>query len=261
MRRFIISIFSVLSLMLSSCANQQVETKPATSVDDAISTKNEDTRSYAEVIAIPMVMSSLLDDESTPRVGPKNAKKAVVVFFDYACGKCAQISKEMNKLIKENPDTEFIFKAYPSLKRDAKVANYATLVANEAYLQGGSELFLAYNKAVFSQRESSGRLTNVDVENAAKRLGIKVDDNNLKQKAANEELETRKLGKLIGFHGPHAFIVLPTDLGNMNAKQLESNTDKIYVISDKQTNSVTDDYQEAAKWSASKIQTQLKNMK
>lgn len=79
-------------------------------------------------------------------------------------------------------------------------------------------MFLAYNKAVFSQRESSCRLTNADVANAAKRLGIKVDDNNLKQKAATEELETRKLGKLIGFRGPHAFIVLPTDLANMNAK-------------------------------------------
>ncbi|MEY8701504.1 thioredoxin domain-containing protein [Francisella philomiragia] len=261
MRRFIISILSVFSLMLSSCANQQVETKPTTSVDNVISTKSEDTRSYAEVIAIPMVMSSLLDDKSTPRVGPRNAKKAVVVFFDYACGKCAQISKEINKLIKENPDTEFIFKAYPSLKRDAKVANYATLVADEAYLQGGSELFLAYNKTVFSQRETSGRLTNADVDNAVKRLGIKVDNAKLKKKAATEELETRKLGKLIGFHGPHTFIVLPTDLANMSAEQLEGNTGKIYVISDKQTNSVTNDYQAAAKWSASKIQTQLKNMK
>ncbi|MGX9892815.1 hypothetical protein [Francisella orientalis] len=81
---------SILGLMLSSCANQQVETRPTTSVDDVLLTKSEDTRSYAEVIAIPMVMSSLLDDKSTPRVGPKNAKKAVVVFFDYACGKCVR---------------------------------------------------------------------------------------------------------------------------------------------------------------------------
>lgn len=64
------------------------------------------------------------------------------------CGKCAEISKEINELIKENHSVKFIFKAYPSPKRDAKVANYASLVANEVYLQGGSELFLAYNKAI-----------------------------------------------------------------------------------------------------------------
>ena len=83
----------------------------------------------------------MLNDPATPTVGPRDANKAVVVFFDYGCGKCAEISKEINKLIEENPSVKFIFKAYPSPKRDAKVANYASLIINEAYLQGGLSYF------------------------------------------------------------------------------------------------------------------------
>lgn len=255
MKKLLVAILGVSALALSSCSNQQ------TSGQSTPITSHKDSSDYAKIIAIPDIVNDLLNDESTPAVGPENANKAVVVFFDYGCGKCAQISKEMSRLIKENPNVRFIFKAYPSLKRDAKVANYATLVANEAYLQGGSELFLAYNKAIFTQRESNDKLTNEDVDSVVKQLGINVNQAKLKQKAGQEELETRKLGKLIGFHGPHSFIILPTNLGNMSSDQLEENADKIYVISGKETNDATDDFQEAAKWSASKIGDQLKNIK
>ena len=88
-----------------------------------------------------------------------------------------------------------------------------------------------------------------------------MNDAKLKQKAATEELDSRKLGKLIGFHGPHSFVILPTNLVTNNANDLGNNVDKIYVISDKQTNAATDDYQQAAKWSAANIQTQLNNIK
>ena len=57
--------------------------------------------------------------------------------------------KKLINYIKENHSVKFIFKAYPSPKKDAKVANYASLVANEAYLHVGPELFLACNKAIF----------------------------------------------------------------------------------------------------------------
>ena len=89
---------------------------------------------------------------------------------------------------------------------------------------------LAYNKAIFAQREINGRLTDQDVGNVVKQLGIKVNDAKLKQKAAAEELDSRKLGKLIGFHRPHSFVILPTNLITNNANDLGNNVDKIYVI-------------------------------
>lgn len=47
----------------------------------------------------------------------------------------------------------------------------------------------------------------------------------------------------------------------MNANDLGNNVDKVYVISDKQTNAITDNYQQAAKWVATNIQAQLNNIK
>ncbi|ABI83306.1 lipoprotein [Francisella tularensis] len=255
MKKLLVTLGISSVLILSSCANHQnIQAQEA-------SVNHKTSNDYAKIIAIPDIVKDLLSDPSTPTVGPQDANKAVVVFFDYGCGKCAEISKEINKLMKENPNVKFIFKAYPSVKRDAKVANYASLVANEAYLQGGSELFLAYNKAIFAQRETNGELTDQDVDNVVKRLGIKVNDTKLKQKAAAEELDTRKLGKLIGFQGPHSFVILPTNLASMNANDLGNNVDKVYVISDKQTNAITDNYQQAAKWVATNIQAQLNNIK
>uniref|UniRef100_UPI002381CB84 thioredoxin domain-containing protein n=1 Tax=Francisella tularensis TaxID=263 RepID=UPI002381CB84 len=83
---------------------------------------------YAKIIAIPDIVKDLVSDPSTPTVGPQDANKAVVVVFDYGCGKCAEISKEIHKLMKENPNVTVIFKAYPSVKCEAEVGVYASVV-------------------------------------------------------------------------------------------------------------------------------------
>lgn len=90
--------------------------------------------------------------------------------------------------------------------------------------------YLAYNKAIFTQRETNSRLTDQDVDNVVKQLVIKVNDAKFKQKAAIEELDSRKLGKLIGFHVPHSFVILLTNLVTNNLNDLENNVDKIYEI-------------------------------
>lgn len=249
MKKILAAALGVSVIALSSCSGHK-------SVDTTTNTPV--TSDYSKIIAIPDIVNDLLNDSSTPTVGPKDAKKAVVVFFDYGCGKCVEISKEFNKLIKKNPNVKFIFKAYPSTKRDDKVANYASLIANEAYLQGGSELFLTYNNAIFDQRQASKTLTYEDIDSIIKQLGIKADQKSLKHKASSEELETRRLGKLIGFHGPHSFVVLPTDLANMSDQDLAKHANQIYVIPGKQTNSEADNYKDTAIWVANNIQYYLR---
>lgn len=136
MKKILLAILSFSGLALSSCSTYHEAAK----VDNTQSI-NKRTDDYAKIIAIPAVLDELLNDKMTPSIGPKDAKKAVVVFYDYGCDKCTQTYEKMSKLIKEEPDVRFIFKAYPSLKTDDDAANYASLVANEAYLQGGPELF------------------------------------------------------------------------------------------------------------------------
>ena len=185
----------------------------------------------------------------------------MVVFFDYACGKCTEISKQLNILFDQNPNVKFIFKAYPSNTRDAKVANYATLAAYEAYLKSAQELFEAYNKAIFVQRDANGELTNEHVDAVIKQPGIKVDQAKLKQQATEEELESRKLGKTIGFTGPHSMIILPTNLADMNADELIKNKGEIYVLPGSATKTDFMNHKEHAKIIVDNVSAHINNLK
>ncbi|MGQ4004706.1 thioredoxin domain-containing protein [Francisellaceae bacterium CB300] len=253
MKKIITAILGVSTLALSSCSTQ---TAPINNV--AASETISD--GYVDAIATPVVIKQILADDKTPTLGSKDAKQAVVVFFDYACGRCTEISKQLNILVDQNPSVKFIFKAYPSNTRDAKVANYATLAAYEAYLQGGQELFKAYNKAIFAQRDANGKLTNEHVDAVIKQLGVKVNQEKLKQQAIEEELESRKLGKIIGFNGPHSMIILPTNLADMSAEDLVKNKSEIYVLPGSATKTDFMDHKEAAKIIVDNVSAHIKNM-
>ena len=252
MKKIITAILGVSTLALSSCANQTAavsDTSYAQTITDG----------YVDTIATPVVIKQILADDKTPTLGNKDAKEAVVVFFDYACGRCTEISKNLNDIVDQNPNVKFIFKAYPSNTRDAKVANYATLAAYEAYQQGGQELFEAYNKAIFAQRDANGELTNEHVDAVIKQLGVKVDQAKLKKQAEAEELESRQLGKTIGFTGPHSMIILPTDLADMNAEDLAKNKSKIYVLPGSAAKEDFMDHKEAAKIITDNVSAHIKN--
>jgi protein-disulfide isomerase len=252
MKKILTTVLCASALTLVGCSTQQNSSTPIDTTS-----KQQMSNDYAKAIATPNAIKALIDDKSTPSIGPDNAKKAVVIFFDFGCGKCAEISKQISKLIDRNPHVKFIFKAYPSPKRDTKVSNYASLVANEAYLQGGSELFEEYDTAIFGQRLTNGELTSEDVDIVIKNLGIKANTTKLKDQASKEELETKILGESIGFQGPHSIIILPTNLVDMNAKDLVDNVDKIQVIADSPENAVQMDNKYAAKLLAEQIQAKL----
>lgn len=224
MKRALATILCVSALSLSSCSSYHEATKnDVHSVDQGVD-------DYARIIAIPAVINELLNDKMSPSIGPKDAKKAVIVFYDYGCYDCTETYPKMVQLVNEEPDVKFIFKAYPSSSRsDNKVPNYASLVANEAYLQGGSNLFAEYNKIIYGQREANGKLTIQDVDDAIKQLGITADMPGLKKQATEEELKTKKVARLIGFQGPAAYIVLPTSLAKMNSEHLENSVGQIYI--------------------------------
>ncbi|AIT09135.1 hypothetical protein LO80_03565 [Candidatus Francisella endociliophora] len=257
MKKILITMLGVSALALSSCSNQPVNQQVTPNSQQQAGTTNQ----YVQTIANENVIKELLMDENTPQVGPKDAKEAVVIFFDFGCGTCAQISRQVSKLMDDHPDVKFIFKAYPSPKRDAKVPNYATLIASEAYIQGGSELFMAYDKAIFDQRIANGKLTQEDVDAVAEKVGIKYDKKELEQKAASEELQSRKLGKMIGFRGPHDIIIMPTKLADMSQSELDQNAESInkdvFVISHMDAQNQGLDSEGMAKWEAEQISNKL----
>ncbi|QIW09777.1 thioredoxin domain-containing protein [Francisella sp. LA112445] len=256
MKKILAAILGVSALVLSSCSSHQ-EIKAS----NKHSVGQQRPIDYARVIAIPAVVNELLNDQMTPTIGPKDAKKAVIVFYDYGCYSCTKTYPKMVKLVNEEPDVKFIFKAYPSSSRaDNKVPNYASLVANESYLQGGPELFAEYNKIIYAQREANGKLTLQDVDDAIKKLDIAADKPRLKRQAEKEELKTKRVAKLIGFKGPSSYIVLPTNLAKMNSEQLEANVGQIYVKTFKEPTNATS-YHKAIDETIKDMREQLEKIK
>ncbi|BCD90875.1 hypothetical protein fh0823_10140 [Francisella halioticida] len=106
MKKILITILGVSVLVLSSCSNYH-KNKVGVHSDE------QRPENYAKIIAIPVVVDQLLNDEMTPTIGPKDAKKAVIVFYDYGCYRCTKSYPKMVKLVNEEPNVKFIFKAYP----------------------------------------------------------------------------------------------------------------------------------------------------
>lgn len=252
MKKLITAIMGISTLALVSCSNK---VKPPVAPESYAQTQ---TNSYVDRIATPMVISSVLGDPKTPTLGAEDAKQAVVVFFDYACGKCTEIFKRLDNVVDKYPNVKFIFKAYPSTKRDAKVANYASLSAYEAYLQGGTELFEKYNKEFFASRYANEGLSMADVNRVVKDLGIKLNQPELEQQAEEQELESRKLGKAIGFKGPHSMIILPTSLVDMSSEELSLHKKDIYVLPGSATSTMMEDNPEEAKWIVDNVEAHIK---
>ncbi|MFC4893070.1 thioredoxin domain-containing protein [Pseudofrancisella aestuarii] len=251
MKKLTIALLGTSLILMSGCSEQNTKNKTEVAI-------SKDTINYSANVANPKIINQLLNDNKTPYLGNKNAEKAVVVFFDYSCSKCAEISKEVSSILKNNPNVKIIFKPYPSSNRDMTVANYASLIAYEAYIQGGPALFDEYNKSIFQTRISKGKITFDEINSIADKLNIKIDKAQLNE-AAKEELESRQLGKEIGFDGPHAFIILPTNLANMDKNELNKHLNEIHVIADKQTNEAASTPEDAAKWVSNQIQNALTN--
>ena len=66
-----------------------------------------------------------------PYAGPKDAKVAVVEFFDFACGHCKALAPVMAQLIKNNPDVKFVFNPLFFMSEHSPYAAKAAIAAFE----------------------------------------------------------------------------------------------------------------------------------
>lgn len=146
---------------------------------------------------------TLLNDPSTPSVGPKDAKVAVVSFFDYQCLFCAYMSKEMDTVMKANPDIRFVFKEFPIFAFRWENSLKAARVGLQIWQLQGEEAYLAYHNALFATGHIEGQLTAADINTAAKT----VLKNGPNVQLTLEETET--LAQQLGLGGTPALVVMP----------------------------------------------------
>ena len=147
--------------------------------------------------------NEIYSDSSAPVVGPANADVTVVEFFDYHCGYCKQALGALITLMEKDKKVRVLFKEYPILSEDSKLASRAALAVNRI----SKDKYLDFHKAMFNV---GGKIDEKIVLAEAKKLGI--DEDKMKKELSNPEIEAiltknKELGAAIGAMGTPAIII------------------------------------------------------
>lgn len=108
----------------------------------------------------------LADDPDSPAIGnPYGRPVIVVVFSDYHCGPCKELSTDLEAFTREDTHLRVIFKEYPVLGENSVLAAKSALAVHFA----NERKYFAYHQALM---QSSERFTEAELEASAVGLGI-----------------------------------------------------------------------------------------
>lgn len=119
------------------------------------------------LIPLAIQQQKALLDADGPSAGPRDAKTAVVLFFDYQCIYCSKIAPTVEALMKANPDVRFVFKEFPIFGTRWPVSGYAARVGLKIWKEKGSDAYVTYHNGLFATGHVEGKLTEDDVRKTA----------------------------------------------------------------------------------------------
>ncbi len=171
-----------------------------------------------QVAGVLKSADTLLNSQHAPTVGPKNAKVAVIEFFDYNCMFCSKIAPVVEKVMDENPNVKYIFKEFPIFGQRWESSQYAAEMGLAVYQLKGAEAYIKYHNGVFATGNDEGKLTVADVKKAAAQAGVDVTkaESVMKDKNITGIIKSdMDLGfTQLGIQGTPAIIVMPTSGAN-----------------------------------------------
>lgn len=173
-----------------------------------------------QVSAVLEHADALLNTLQTPTVGPKDAKVAVIEFFDYNCHFCSKMAPVMEKIVDANPNIQHIFKEFPIFGERWEASQYAAEMGIAAYMLNGGDGYLKYHNVIFATGKDEGKLEVKDIKKIAAEVGIDVEkaENLIKERDIAKDIEddlalgTQKLG----IQGTPAIVVMPITGANVN---------------------------------------------
>lgn len=92
-----------------------------------------------------------LHTEGNPSVGPTDAKVTVVIFSDFQCPHCRELSNTLATIIPEYPQVHFVFKDFP-LTQIHPWAEAAAIGAHCAYMQS-PKAFAPVDAQIFAEQD------------------------------------------------------------------------------------------------------------
>ncbi|MEO3990133.1 DsbA family protein [Pseudocitrobacter cyperus] len=155
----------------------------------------------------------LLSTQS-PSVGPKTAKVAVVMFFDYQCSWCSKMAPVVEQVIKANPDVRFVFKELPIFASRWPVSGLAARVGEQVWLGKGGEAYLQWHNALYATGKVEGSMTEQDVYTLAQHYLTTGQLDAVKHMQENGPihdalLANQGLANHMNFGGTPDFVIMP----------------------------------------------------
>ena len=173
---------------------------------DAISRMQSRQKAEEEARVISALKKNRQKLEKTPDdpiIGNPNAPVTVVEFFDYRCGYCKRVFKNMIKVLEGNSNVRFVLKELPILGPGSLAASRASL----AVWKLNKEKYFAFHSALL---EARGSMTDTKIFHIADKLGI--NTTRLKSHITSPEIdkilqENQRLAQDLNITGTPAFVI------------------------------------------------------
>ena len=172
--------------------------------------QQQEQQQQASLNAVLQNSEALLNDADTPAIGPKDAKVALVEFFDYQCVYCSHMAPLVEQTVKANPQVRFVFKEWPIFGQRWEPSITAAETGMAVYKEKGADAYFAYHNAIYHTGHDEGKLTQADITAAVKAAGATQPDEATRNKTHAALAKTDDLARVLGFSRTPAFVVMPT---------------------------------------------------
>lgn len=149
------------------------------------------------------VRTQVFSDPNAASVGPKDAKKVVVEFFDYNCGACKFMFKNVAELVAKDKTARVVFHEYPIFGPASEANSRIGIAVNRLY----PEKYYDFHVKMMSHE---GRTDEKTALGFAKELGFDVAKIKAEseKKDINDVLESnRKLGEQLHIQGTPTLVI------------------------------------------------------
>ena len=145
----------------------------------------------------------LKNNAFSPVAGNPQGDVTIVEFFDYHCGYCKRFFAELKQFLEQDKNVRVVFKEFPILSEDSKMASKAALAVNTI----DKTKYLAFHNLLM---KSSGGFDMNSLTAKAKEIGIDSEKftKAMENPAIEKELENnRKLAEALNISGTPGIII------------------------------------------------------
>ncbi len=165
--------------------------------------RKQTTQNANELLKDPAAKAEIYEFADAAFVGPKDAKKVVVEFYDYDCPACHMMFKSIDKVLEKNKDVKVIFREFPIFGPTSEKNSQIAIAVNRLY---PAKYFQFHEKMMGGTGKNSEEKTLGFV----KELGMNVEK--VKAEAAKPDVQetieaTKKLASKLGIQGTPSLIV------------------------------------------------------